>query len=112
MVATHHNNALHPSVMNCEAMSIYSGTLGTDKYVFFLIENLVMAEDGSGKAVSGIIKQILVYDTTKITMTNDKRLKILRWLKALPFQSVSLTKDVNNNYVFDENDKLTYTCLT
>lgn len=109
---TSHNNALHPSAMNCEAMSIYSGTLGTDKYVFFLIENLVMAQDGSSKAVSGIIKQILVYDTTKITMTTEKRLKILNWLKALPFQSVNLTTDEDGNYVFDDDDKLTYTCLT
>lgn len=109
---TSHNNALHPSVMNCEAMSIYSGTLGTDKYAFFLIENLVMAQDGSSKAVSGIIKQILVYDTTKITMTPAKILKILKWLKALPFQSVNLTTDEDGNYVFDDDDKLTYTCLT
>jgi hypothetical protein len=107
---TIHNNALHPSVMNNEAMSVYSGTLGTDKYVFFLIDNLVMAQDGSSKAVSGIIKQILVYDTTKITMTPEKILKIHKYLKSLPYQSVTLTKDVNNNYVFDENDKLTFTC--
>lgn len=105
MVATHHNNALHPSVMNCEAMSIYSGTLGTDKYVFFLIENLVMAQDGSSKAVSGIIKQILVYDTTKITMTTEKRLKILNWLKALPFQSVNNVME-GSDYVFDGDDFL------
>lgn len=109
---TSHNNALHPSVMNCEAMSIYSGTLGTDKYVFFRIRNLVMKQDGSCLAESGIIDQILVYDTTKITMTPAKRIKILKWLKALPFQSVNLTTDEDGNYVFDENDKLTYTCLT
>lgn len=107
-----HNNALHPSVMNCEAMSIYSGTLGTDKYVFFLIENLVMAQDGSSKAVSGIIKQILVYDTTKITMTTEKRLKILNWLKALPFESVSLTYDAFGEPTWDVDEHLVYTCLT
>jgi hypothetical protein len=106
-----HNNALHPSVMNCEAMSIYSGTLGTDKYVFFLIDNLVMAQDGSGKAISGRIRQILVYDTTKITMTPAKRIKILKWLKALPFQSVALVKDEAGNYTWD-GEHLEFNCLT
>lgn len=61
MVVTHHNNALHPSVMNYEAMSIYSGTLGTDKYVFFRIRILVMKQDGSCLAESGIINNMFVY---------------------------------------------------
>lgn len=111
MVAIHHNNALHPSVMNCEAMSIYSGTLGTDKYVFFRIRNLVMKQDGSCLAESGIIDQILVYDTTKIAMTPAKRIKILNWLKALPFQSVALVKDETGNYTWD-GEHLEFNCLT